>query len=156
MRAGASMAVGAAIVGGVVVAGSGVASAAQVNCVSPPSANDIRVIGDASCGATATGTGIANSGATDSGTAVSVSDGGSATTFATGFGVALAGSKGAGQSYAYSIGGGISRAHAENGQTTVALAGWGSGATAQADGVNCVGPLSFAINLNTGAACAMR
>ncbi|MFC4604807.1 DUF6764 family protein [Rhodococcus kronopolitis] len=156
MRAGVSMAAGAAVVGGIMVGGTGVASAAQVNCVSPPTANDIQVIGDASCGATATGTGLANSGATESGTAVSVADGGSATTFATGFGVALAGAKGVGQSYAYSIGGGISRSYAENGHTTVALAGWGSGATAEANGVNCVGPMSFAINLNTGAVCALR
>jgi hypothetical protein len=154
-RAGASLAVGIAIAGGMAVAGSGIASAAQVGCVSPPSANDIRVIGDASCGATAT---VGNAGATamDSGTAVSVANGGSANSVATGFGVALSSSRDAGAAHAYAIGGGISHSNASNGHTTISVAGWGSGATAEASGVKCVGTLSFAVNLNTGAVCAMR
>ncbi|MFF0817325.1 DUF6764 family protein [Rhodococcus sp. NPDC003318] len=152
----ASIATGVAVTGGLAVAGTGVASAARVDCVSPPSANDIRVIGDASCGATATNGGSANAGATDSGTAVSVSEGGAADTFATGYGVALSSSKVAGQAHAYAIGGGIAHARTDNGDVTFALAGWGSGATAASAGVNCVGPLSFAVNLNTGAVCLIR
>ena len=52
--------------------------------------------------------------------------------------------------HAYAIGGGISHSNASNGHTTISVAGWGSGATAEASGVKCVGPLSFAVNLNTG------
>lgn len=156
VRTGASIAAGLAVVGGLAVAGTGVASAARVDCVSPPSPNDIHVIGDASCGATATVGGAANAGAMDSGTAVSVAQGGTANTFATGFGIALSTSKAAGQANAYAIGGGIAKASTDNGNTTLALAGWGSGATAESGGVNCVGPLSFAVNLNTGAVCLIR
>ncbi len=155
-RAGAFVATGAALLGGLAVAGTGVASAARVDCVSPPAANDIRVVGDASCGATATIGGTATAAATDSGTAVSVSEVGGANTFATGFGVALSTTKGPGQAHAFAIGGGIAKAGGGNGNTTFALAGWGSGATATPDGVNCMGPLSFAINLNTGAVCLIR
>lgn len=155
-RVGASIATGVAVLGGLAVAGTGVASAARVDCVSPPSANDIHVIGDASCGATATSGGVANAGATDSGTAVSVSDVGAANTFATGFGVALSTSKGPGQAHAYAIGGGIARAATGNGNLTLALAGWGSGATAEPGGVDCMGPLSFAVNFTTGAVCLIR
>lgn len=155
-RASASIATGLAVIGGLAVAGTGVASAARVDCVSPPSANDIRVMGDASCGATATGAGAANAGATDSGTAVSVSDGGTANTFATGFGIALSTSKVAGQAHAFAIGGGIAHARTDNGNVTFAVAGWGSGATAESAGVDCTGPLSFAVNVTTGAVCLMR
>ncbi|MFD1815164.1 DUF6764 family protein [Rhodococcus gannanensis] len=155
-RTGMSIAAGLAVVGGLAVAGTGVASATRVDCVSPPIANDIRVDGQASCGATATLGGVANSGAIDSGTAVSVANGGTANTFATGFGVALSTSKVAGQANAFAIGGGIAHARTDNGNVTLALAGWGSGATAESGGVNCVGPLSFAVNVNTGAFCLIR
>ena len=44
---------------------------------------------------------------------------------------------------------------ADEGATTVAVAGWGSGATAEAAGVDCVGPLSMALNLKTGQFCML-
>ncbi|MFI8567878.1 DUF6764 family protein [Rhodococcus sp. NPDC078407] len=136
--------------------GAGTASAAPVNCVSPPSANDIQVDGTASCGATSEGTGRATAGAVDSGTAVSVNDGpGSTTTFANGFGVALGASKNAGTAYALALGGGIAHSWADAGQTTLAVAGWGSGATSEAGGVDCVGPLSLALNLSSGQFCVL-
>ncbi|MBY4128621.1 hypothetical protein HQO83_09485 [Rhodococcus fascians] len=136
--------------------GTGTASAAPVNCVSPPSANDIQVDGTASCGATSEGTGRATAGAADSGTAVSVNDGpGTTTTYANGFGVALGASKNAGTAYAVALGGGIAHSWADAGQTTLAVAGWGSGATAEGRGVDCVGPLSIALNLSSGQFCVL-
>jgi hypothetical protein len=148
-----------ALGGGVAAAGflgTGTAAAAPVSCVSPPSANDIRVDGTASCGATSTGPGVANAGAAESGTAVSVTDGpGATTTYANGFGTALGASKNAGNAYAWALGGGIAHSWADEGATTVAVAGWGSGATAEAAGVDCVGPLSMALNLKTGQFCML-
>lgn len=136
--------------------GAGTASAAPVNCVSPPSSNDIQVEGTASCGATSNGTGRATAGAADSGTAVSVNDGpGATTTFANGFGVALGASKNAGTAYALALGGGIAHSWADAGQATLAVAGWGSGATAEGQGVDCVGPLSLALNLSSGQFCVL-
>lgn len=138
------------------VFGTTVASAAPVSCVSPPSDNDIRVDGTASCGATSAGPGVASAGAADSGTAVSVADGsGATTTYATGFGTALGASKNAGTAYAWALGGGIAHSWADNGATTVAIAGWGSGATSDAAGVDCVGPLSLALNLSNGQFCVL-
>ncbi|WP_072807176.1 DUF6764 family protein [Rhodococcoides yunnanense] len=135
--------------------GAGTAAAAPVSCVSPPSANDIRVDGTASCGATSTGPGVADAGAAESGTAVSVTDGtGAATTYANGYGTALGASKNAGTAYAWALGGGIAHSWAD-GATTVAIAGWGSGATAEAAGVDCVGPLSLALNLTSGQFCVL-
>ena len=143
-----TMAVGGAALG------VGVASAAPVTCSSPLSPNDIQVSDMASCGAQATGTGTASASATESGTAVSVADqAGSATSYATGFGTALSAALGGGNSYAVSIGGGISRSEATGGITTIAVAGYGAGATAEAGGVDCVGVNSFALNLSTGRAC---
>ncbi|KQU59120.1 hypothetical protein ASG84_14380 [Rhodococcus sp. Leaf278] len=136
--------------------GTATASAAPVNCVSPPSANDIQVDRTASCGATSEGTGRATAGAADSGTAVSVNDGpGSTATFANGFGVALGASKNAGTAYAFALGGGIAHSWADAGQTTLAVAGWGSGATSEGRGVDCVGPLSLALNLSSGQFCVL-
>ncbi|WP_197914423.1 DUF6764 family protein [Rhodococcoides fascians] len=136
--------------------GAGTASAAPVNCVSPPSANDIQVDGTASCGATSEGTGRATAGAADSGTAVSVNDGpGATTTYANGYGVALGASKNAGTAYALALGGGIAHSWADAGQTTLAVAGWGSGATSEGQGVDCVGPLSLALNLSSGQFCVL-
>ncbi|MCQ4120802.1 DUF6764 family protein [Rhodococcus tibetensis] len=156
-RAGAAMVVGLGVAAGLSVAGSGVAGAAPVTCVSPPSVNDIQVSDTASCGAKATEAGVARATAMESGTAVSVADGhGSTTTYANGFGTSLGASTGSGQAYAVSLGGGIARSGAADGTTTVAIAGWGSGASSDANGVDCVGALSLAFNLNTGQVCAMR
>ncbi len=148
------------VVGGSIAAagifGTGVASAAPVNCVSPPSANDIRVDGVASCGATALDVSRSSASATDSGTAVSISqDNGRTSTYATGFGTALGASRTGGTAYAGAIGGGIARSLAENGATTIAIAGWGSGATAGSAGVDCVGTMSLALNLATRQFCAL-
>ncbi len=147
-----------AVGGGVAAAtffGSGVASAAPVTCVSPPSANDIQVDGVASCGATAADASHASATATDSGTAVSVAEGnGTTSTLATGYGTALGASRAGGTAYAGALGGGIAHSWADGG-TTVAIAGWGSGATAEAGGVDCVGQWSFAINLASGQVCAL-
>lgn len=147
-------------VGGSVAAatflGTGVASAAPVTCVSPPAANDIRVDGNASCGATAMDASRAQASAMDSGTAVSVAEGnGNTSTLATGYGTALGASRAGGTSYAGAIGGGIAHSWADNGATTIAIAGWGSGATAEAAGVDCVGPMSFALNFASGQFCAL-
>ncbi|MDJ0396522.1 hypothetical protein QMK17_24790 [Rhodococcus sp. G-MC3] len=145
--------------GGVAAAtffGSGVASAAPVTCVSPPSANDIQVDGVASCGATAADTSHAAATATESGTAVSVAEtGGTTSTLATGYGTALGASRAGGTAYAGAIGGGIAHSWAENGATTIAIAGWGSGATAEPGGVNCVGTMSLALNFASGQFCAL-
>lgn len=155
-RAAAVFAIGSGLAVGGALAGTATASASPVQCVSPPSANDIRVSDNASCGATSTGPGSAAAGAADSGTAVSVNDGvGSATTYATGYGTALGASRDAGTSYALALGGGIAHSWADAGATTIAIAGWGSGATAESLGVKCVGPLSFALNLSNGQACAL-
>ncbi|OZD10644.1 hypothetical protein CH253_00005 [Rhodococcus sp. 06-156-3C] len=154
-RAAAAFAVG----GGIVAAGfagAGVASAAPVTCVSPPSANDIQVDGYASCGATAQDASRATATATDSGTAVSVAEGaGSTSTLATGYGTALGASRAGGTAYAGAIGGGIAHSWADNGGTIIAIAGWGSGATAEAAGVDCVGQWSLALNLSSGQFCAL-
>ncbi|NLU83127.1 DUF6764 family protein [Rhodococcus sp. HNM0569] len=157
-RFGAATAVALGVVTGLSVAGAGAASAAPVDCVSPPSDNQILVSETASCGATARDGGLARSGAADSGTAVSTADGQgtTATTYANGFGTALGASQEQGQAYAFALGGGIARSGASAGATTVAIAGWGSGATADANGVDCVGALSLAFNVQTGQACAMR
>lgn len=156
-RTGAAVAVGFGVAAGISVAGAGVASAAPVSCVSPPAGNDIRVSDTASCGAKALGSSLARATAMDSGTAVSTADGiGSSTSYATGYGTALGASRGNGQAYAVTIGGGIARSGATDGVTTVAIAGWGSGATSDANGVDCMGALSLAANLNTGQFCAMR
>ncbi|MET4048714.1 hypothetical protein ABIB34_001010 [Rhodococcus sp. UYP5] len=137
-------------------AGAGVANAAPVTCVSPPSANQILVDGTASCGATSAEGSRATATAADSGTAVSVAEtGGTSTTYATGFGTALGASRAGGTSYAGAIGGGIAHSWADAGSTTIAIAGWGSGATAEAAGVDCVGPLSLALNLASGQFCIL-
>ncbi|WP_072691011.1 DUF6764 family protein [Rhodococcus marinonascens] len=158
VRAGAAMAVGLGIAAGISVAGGGVAAAAPVMCVSPPSDNDIQVSDTASCGAMANDGGLSRASAMESGTAVSVAngEGSSTTTYANGFGTSLGTSTGSGQAYAISLGGGIARSAANDGATTVAIAGWGSGATVDSTGVDCVGALSLAFNLNTGQFCAMR
>lgn len=154
-RAAAILAVG----GGVVSAGflgSGVAGAAPVTCVSPPSANDIQVDGYASCGATSMDTSHSSATATDSGTAVSVAEsGGNTSTLATGYGTALGASRAGGTSYAGALGGGIAHSWADNGATTIAIAGWGSGATAESAGVDCVGTWSLALNVASGQFCAL-
>lgn len=135
--------------------GTGVASAAPVTCVSPPSANDIQIDGTASCGATALDTARASASATDSGTAVSVAESaGNTSTLATGYGTALGASRAGGTAYAGALGGGIAHSWADNGGTTIAIAGWGSGATAEAAGVDCVGQWSLALNLASGQFCA--
>jgi hypothetical protein len=137
------------------VLGTGVASAAPVTCVSPPSANDIQVDGTASCGATAADAARASATATDSGTAVSVAEGaGNTSTLATGYGTALGASRAGGTAYAGALGGGIAHSWADNADTTIAIAGWGSGATAEAAGVDCVGQWSLALNLSSGQFCA--
>lgn len=147
-------AVGMGVAAGVSLAGAGTASAAPVMCLSPAAPNDIQVSEFASCGAQAFEQGVARSAATDSGTAVSVAQGfGSSNSLATGFGTALSASRGNGQSLALALGGGIAHSWADDGFATFAIAGWGSGATAERDGVNCVGPLSFAWNLKTGQTC---
>lgn len=136
--------------------GVGTAVAAPVTCVSPPSANDIQVDGFASCGATSQDNARSSASASDSGTAVSVAEtGGSTSTLATGYGTALGASRLGGTSYAGALGGGIAHSWAENGATTVAIAGWGSGATAESAGVDCVGTWSLAINLASGQFCAL-
>ncbi|AOW93268.1 hypothetical protein BFN03_13070 [Rhodococcus sp. WMMA185] len=157
-RAGAVFAAGMGIAAGMSVAGGGIASAGPVMCVSPPSDNDIQVSETASCGAKATDAGYARASAIESGTAVSVAngEGSMTTTYANGFGTSLGTSTSSGQAYAISLGGGIARASASDGATTVAIAGWGSGATVDSTGVDCVGALSFAFNLDTGQFCAMR
>ncbi|MEV0947964.1 DUF6764 family protein [Rhodococcus sp. NPDC049939] len=158
VRVGAATALGVSIAAGISVAGGGVAAAAPVMCVSPPSDNDIQVSDTASCGAKATDAGFARASAMDSGTAVSVSngEGSSTTTFANGYGTSLGTSTRSGQAYAISLGGGIARSAAVDGATTVAIAGWGSGATVDPTGVDCVGALSLAFDLSTGQFCAMR
>ncbi|RVW01229.1 DUF6764 family protein [Rhodococcus xishaensis] len=139
---------------GVSLAGAGTATAAPVMCVSPTVPNDIQVSGFASCGAEAIEQGVARSAAMESGTAVSVAEGfGSSNSVATGFGTALSAARGSGQSLALAIGGGIAHSWADDGIATFAVAGWGSGATAELGGVDCVGPLSFAWNLKTGQTC---
>ncbi|QNG21471.1 hypothetical protein G4H71_14845 [Rhodococcus triatomae] len=149
--------VGLGLAAGAALVGTGVAQAAPVSCVSPPSENDIQVADTASCGAKATDGGVVHSWATDTGTAVGTANGpGSANTVATGFGTALAASNSGGNAYALALGGGIALSGAEQGATTLAVAGWGSGATANSLGVDCTGALSLAVNLQTGQFCAMR
>nr|WP_308115925.1 DUF6764 family protein [Rhodococcus corynebacterioides] len=153
-RAAAAVAATSAVLSFGAVLGTATATAAPVTCVSPPSANDIRIDGTASCGAKATAPGVARSDANDSGTAVSVADGGAANATATGFGTALSAVSGAGNSYAFALGGGISRSAASNGATAIAVAGYGGGASASTEtGVNCAGLNSFALDLSTGRAC---
>jgi hypothetical protein len=154
-RTAALFAVGSGIAAATFV-GGGIASAAPVTCVSPPSANDIQVDGNASCGATSMDGAKSSAQATDSGTAVSVAEsGGNTSTLATGYGTALGASRAGGTAYAGALGGGIAHSWADNGGTTVAIAGWGSGATAEAAGVDCVGQWSFALNLSSGQFCAL-
>ncbi|QBJ95808.1 hypothetical protein ERC79_07385 [Rhodococcus sp. ABRD24] len=154
MRTAAVAALGFGVALGVSTVGAGAASAAPVVCTSPATANDIQVSEFASCGAQAFEQSVARSAAMDSGTAVSVAQNfGSSNSFATGFGTALSASRGNGQSLALAIGGGIAHSWADDGYATFAVAGWGSGATAEQGGVNCVGPLSFAWNLRTGQSC---
>lgn len=147
-----------AVGGGIAAAGffgAGTAAAAPVTCVSPPSANDIQVEGNASCGATSADASHSSATAADSGTAVSVSESaGNTSTLATGYGTALGASRAGGTAYAGAIGGGIAHSWADNGGTTIAVAGWGSGATAEAAGVDCVGTWSLALNLSSGQFCA--
>lgn len=153
-RTGAVVTAGMGLVAGLALAGGGVASAAPVTCASPPLVNDIQVSDTASCGAQAVGAGRSQAGAMESGTAVSVSADNSYTnTYANGFGTALGASRGNGQAHAYALGGGIARAGAADGNFTVAIAGWGAGATADANGVNCMGTLSFAVNFTNGQFC---
>lgn len=155
VRTAAIFAVGSALTAAALT-GTATASAAPVDCVSPPSANDIKVSDTASCGATSSGTGTATAGAADSGTAVSVNEGpGATSTYANGYGVALGASKNAGTAYAFALGGGIAHSWADAGQTTLAIAGWGSGATSEGNGVDCVGPLSLALNLTSGQFCVL-
>lgn len=136
--------------------GAGVAAAAPVTCVSPPSQNQILVSETASCGATAAPGASARASAADSGTAVSVAQqGGTAESQATGFGTALSGAADGGRSYAYALGGGLSHSWAQGPAVTVSVSGWGSGATADATGVTCVGAQSFAVNTATGQWCAV-
>ncbi|MGF7119982.1 DUF6764 family protein [Rhodococcus sp. AG1013] len=153
-RAAVIAAAGIGVAVGVSMIGTGTAAAAPVACLSPGTPNDIQVSDYASCGAQAFEQGVARSAAMDSGTAVSVAqDLGSSNSLATGFGTALSASRGNGQSLALAIGGGIAHSWADDGYATFAVAGWGSGATAEQGGVNCVGPLSFAWNLKTGQTC---
>ncbi|NKS03561.1 hypothetical protein GS528_21865 [Rhodococcus hoagii] len=148
---------GIGLAAGISLTGAGSASAAPVVCTSPMSPNDIQVSEFASCGAQAFEQGVARSAAMDSGTAVSVAqDLGSSNSLATGYGTALSASRGNGQSLALAIGGGIAHSWADDGFATFAVAGWGSGATAEQGGVNCMGPLSFAWNLKTGQTCLGR
>lgn len=148
------VATGVGVAVGVSMVGAGTASAAPVVCTSPTAPNDIQISDYASCGAQAFEQGVSRSAAMDSGTAVAVSrDFGSSNSLATGFGTALSASRGNGQSLALAIGGGIAHSWADDGYATFAIAGWGSGATAEKDGVNCMGPLSFAWNLKTGQTC---
>lgn len=152
-QAAAALAVGVA---SVVVFGSGAAAAAPVTCVSPPSDNEILVSDEASCGATSSDGGSARAHAEDSGTAVSVAEtGGASESHATGFGTALSAARDGGRSFAYAIGGGLSHSWALGPATTLSVAGWGSGATADTTGVTCVGPQSFAVNTVTGQWCAL-
>ncbi|WP_137726439.1 DUF6764 family protein [Prescottella subtropica] len=147
-------AAGIGVVAGASLVGAGAASAAPVVCTSPTAPNDIQVSEFASCGAQAFEQGVARSAATDSGTAVSVAQGlGSSNSLATGYGTALSASRGNGQSLAVALGGGIAHSWADDGYATFAIAGWGSGATAEQGRVSCVGPLSFAWNLKTGQSC---
>ncbi|OOL28989.1 hypothetical protein GQ85_28865, partial [Rhodococcus rhodochrous] len=100
--------------------------------------------------------GTALSFASESGTAVSAAQtAGAAEAHATGFGTALSGAQNGGRSYAYALGGGLSHSSAQGPVTTVSVAGWGSGATADPTGVTCVGPQSFAVNTATGQWCAV-
>ncbi|TXG92923.1 hypothetical protein DW322_19955 [Rhodococcus rhodnii] len=142
---------------GLSAVGAGAASAQPAVCVSPPSDNDIQVHGTASCGAKASDGGWVQSGAIDSGTAVGVAQGPDAQTqsYASGYGTALGASTG-GQAWALALGGGIAHSGAAPGALTIAIAGWGSGATADVNGVDCTGALSFAANLQTGQVCAFR
>ncbi|WP_430333997.1 DUF6764 family protein [Rhodococcus sp. ACT016] len=145
---------GIGVAAGVSLVGAGAASAAPVVCLSPTAPNDIQISEYASCGAQAFEQGVSRSAAMDSGTAVSVAQGfGSSNSLATGFGTALSASRGNGQSLALAIGGGIAHSWADDGYATFAIAGWGSGATAEKDSVDCMGPLSFAWNLKTGQTC---
>ncbi|WP_305092581.1 DUF6764 family protein [Prescottella sp. R16] len=145
---------GIGVAAGVSLLGAGTAAAAPVVCTSPVSPNDIQVSEFASCGAQAFEQGVARSAAADSGTAVSVAQGlGSSNSLATGYGTALSASRGNGQSLAVALGGGIAHSWADDGYATFAIAGWGSGATAEQGRVDCVGPLSFAWNLKTGQTC---
>ncbi|MFD6855765.1 DUF6764 family protein [Rhodococcus sp. NPDC060086] len=140
----------------IALVGAGTASAAPVTCVSPPSENQILVSDTASCGATASGEGFARASAADSGTAVSVAESaGAAESQATGFGTALSAARDGGRSYAYALGGGLSHSWAQGPATTLSVAGWGSGATADTTGVTCVGAQSFALNTATGQWCAV-
>ena len=133
-RTGAVMTVGMGLAAGLALTGAGAASAAPVTCVSPPSANDIQVSETASCGAQSVGAGRSQAGAAESGTAVSVAaDNGYSNSYANGFGTALGASRGNGQAQAFALGGGIARAGA--------------------NGVDCVGVLSFAVNLSNGQFC---
>ncbi|MEV8191393.1 MULTISPECIES: DUF6764 family protein [Rhodococcus] len=151
-RAGVLVAVGVA---SAALFGGGTATAAPVTCVSPPSANDILVSDTASCGATAEGA-FARAYAADSGTAVSVAESaGAAEAHATGFGTALSAARDGGRSFAYALGGGLSHSWAQGPATTLSVAGWGSGATADTTGVTCVGAQSFAVNTATGQWCAV-
>lgn len=153
-RTGAVMTVGMGLAAGLALTGAGAASAAPVTCVSPPSANDIQVSETASCGAQSVGAGRSQAGAAESGTAVSVAaDNGYSNSYANGFGTALGASRGNGQAQAFALGGGIARAGAADGNVTFAIAGYGAGATADANGVDCVGVLSFAVNLSNGQFC---
>ena len=154
-RAAALLAVGGGVTSAAFL-GTGVAGAAPVTCVSPPSVNDIQVDGFASCGTKATDAARASATATDSGTAVSVAEsGGNTSTLATGYGTALGASRAGGTSYAGALGGGIAHSWADNGATTIAIAGWGSGATAEQAGVDCAGTWSLAVNLASGQFCAL-
>jgi hypothetical protein len=146
-----------AVIFGMSLGTASMAAAAPVSCASPASPNDIQVADEASCGAMASEGGVARASAVESGTAVSVaSDAGSLTrTRATGTGTALAAAETGGQAHAVALGGGIARARAIGGATTLAWAGWGSGATVDEFGVQCVGPFSLALNLGTGAFCAL-
>ncbi|MCJ0902311.1 DUF6764 family protein [Rhodococcus sp. ARC_M6] len=153
-RTGAVLTVGMGLAAGLALTGAGAASAAPVTCASPPATNDIQVSETASCGAQSVGAGRSQAGAMESGTAVSVStDNGYSNSYANGFGTALGASRGNGQAHAYALGGGIARAGAADGNVTLAIAGWGAGATSDANGVNCMGTLSFAVNFTNGQFC---
>jgi hypothetical protein len=80
---------------------------------------------------------------------------GAAESQATGFGTALSAARDGGRSYAYALGGGLSHSWAQGPATTLSVAGWGSGATADTAGVTCIGAQSFAVNTATGQWCAV-